>query len=207
MHINLELLEVPNIPANVHDAKCKIINKNFGHLLEISDKNTFNSPPKNVKDHVMVVPRLLINGDFHKAFNNIASRRIEICEKPGLRARVAEGKKVQEETHRTYLFTSSSSYDSLRVDQLANCFDLSSTCVYSIVSISVMNDGLHASWYQPYGCNVFRNVKHSTVQALMFELTEKLSILAEINGRATKAKWVGLRCWWQVSRLDLFSKV
>jgi len=70
--ISAMLLEVPRIAANVHNAKHKINNKNFRRLLEISDKNTFDGPPENVKDYVMVVTGLLINGDFHKAFDNIA---------------------------------------------------------------------------------------------------------------------------------------
>ncbi|RHN51425.1 putative eukaryotic translation initiation factor 3 subunit C domain-containing protein [Medicago truncatula] len=60
MHINLDLLgsvylvsamllEVPNIAANVHDAKHKIISNNFLRLLEISDKKTFNGPPEMLR--------------------------------------------------------------------------------------------------------------------------------------------------------------
>lgn len=71
--LSAKLLEVSNIAANGHDLKRKIINMNFSHLLEISDKNTFNSPPENVNDHAMLVTRLLINGYFHKAFENTAS--------------------------------------------------------------------------------------------------------------------------------------
>lgn len=137
----------------------------------------------------MVVRRLLINGDLHEAFDNIASLDVwKFVKNRDSMLEILKERKKKEETLRTYLFTSPSSYDSQRVDQLANCFDLSSTRVHSIVSKSVMNDSLHASQDQLSGCIVFENVKQSRVQALVFELTEKLSILAETNGRATKAQ-------------------
>jgi len=204
MHINLELLEsvylisamlleVPNIAANIHDAKHKIISKNFHRLLEISDKRTFNGPPENVRDHVMAVTRLLINGDFKEAFDNIAS--LDVWKFVKNRDSVLEmlKDKIKEEALRTYLITFSSSYDSLSMDQLAKFFDLSLPPLHRIVSKSVMNDELHASWDQPSGCIVFRNVEQSRVQALAFELTEKLSILTDSNERATEARLGGGR--------------
>ncbi|CAI8595089.1 unnamed protein product [Vicia faba] len=55
MHINLELLEsvhlasamllgVPNMAANVHEAKRRIISKNFGLLLGVNEKQTLHDP-------------------------------------------------------------------------------------------------------------------------------------------------------------------
>ncbi|PIN18780.1 Translation initiation factor 3, subunit c (eIF-3c) [Handroanthus impetiginosus] len=162
MHINLELLEavhltcamlleVPNMAANAHDAKRKVISKNFRRLLEASERQTFTGPPENVRDHVMAATRALRQGDFEKAFSVI--RSLDVW-------RLLRNK----------------------------MFDLSESQTHSIVSKMMINEELHASWDQPTRCIVFHDVEHIRLQALAFQLTEKLSILAETNERAIEAR-------------------
>eukprot|EP00899_Mesostigma_viride_P000766 jgi/Mesvir1/10690/Mv13781-RA.1 len=195
-HINLELLEavhlicamlleVPNMAANAHDVKRRVVSKVFRRLLDNYDRQTFTGPPENLRDNIMCASKALGKGDWRKAAQILTELPVwgllQMERKDALLAMLR--RKLQEEGLRTYLFAYSSFYDSLSLDQLAQIFELTDANVHSIVSKMIIAEELRASWDQPTRSLVMHNVEPSRLQHLAAQYSDKCAALVEANER------------------------
>ncbi|PWA53538.1 Eukaryotic translation initiation factor 3 subunit 8, N-terminal [Artemisia annua] len=167
MHINLELLEAVHQTCAMLTGRC----------------------PENIRDHaVMAATKALSKGDFDKSFEVINS--LDAWRPLRNREKVMDmlKDKIKEEALKTYLTTYSSCYGSLKLDQLSKMFHLWDYQTHCIVNKMMINDQLHhARWDQPTQSIVFHDVEQTRLQALAMQLTEKLTLLAESNEKATEA--------------------
>merc|ERR1711998_371805 len=193
MHINLELLEcvhlvcamlleVPNMAETPLDmSKRKLISKSFRRTLDHMERQLYSGPPENTRDFVMAASKALMRGDWKKCRDLIFQIKIlSLVPNKDSVLKLLHAK-IQEEGLRTYLFTYSSYYGSLSLDQLCNIFELEPNVVHSIVSKMMINEELHASWDQPTNCIVMNQVEPTRLQSLALQFADKANTFVENN--------------------------
>ena len=88
MHINLELLEsVHLVTSTLQETpymansmrRARSSNKPFARLVDNYERQTFNGPPENVRDHVMAATRFLLNGEWRDAKDIILGLEVWSC--------------------------------------------------------------------------------------------------------------------------------
>ncbi|RUS32482.1 eukaryotic translation initiation factor 3 subunit 8 N-terminus-domain-containing protein [Jimgerdemannia flammicorona] len=196
MHINLELLEcvyltcsmlleIPSMAAAGPDAKKKVISKPFRRLLEYNERQVFSGPPENTRDHIMGAAKSLAAGEWKKSRELIMA--IKIWDLMPEQQQIKD-MKIQEEGLRTYLFTYSSYYTTLGLQQLSSMFDLPLNNVAAIVAKMIWNEEIAASLDQIKQCVVLHQVEASRVQVLSLQFADKAAALVEQNERLLEQK-------------------
>jgi translation initiation factor 3 subunit C len=83
MHINTELAEAVFLVASMlveipllasldtEEAKRKAVSKTFRRLLDHANRQVFNGPPENTRDHIMQASKALQEGEWQKARDHI----------------------------------------------------------------------------------------------------------------------------------------
>ncbi|CAJ0834588.1 13847_t:CDS:2 [Entrophospora sp. SA101] len=201
MHINFELLEcvyltcsmlleIPSMAAadSNPEARKKIISKPFRKLLEYSEKQVFSGPAENTRDHIMGAAKALAVGEWQRSQELIGA--IKIWDLMPEKKKIIEmlNHKIQEEGLRTYLFTYSTYYANLGLEQLSNMFSLPVNNVTSIVSKMIWNEELAASLDQVENAIVLHRVEPTKVQQLALMLAEKVVTFVEANEKLLEQK-------------------
>ena len=204
MHISLELLEscalisallleAPNMAANPHNVKRRMVSKSFHRILDAYARQTFTGPPESVRDHIMAATRALLQGDWAAAYGFVAKLPVWALV-PQREAVLAMLKgKLQEEGLRTFLFAYAHHYSSLSLDQLCTMFSLEEDRVYGIASKMMISEELRGSWDQPTRTIVMHAAEPAPLQALAQQLADKAALMVELNERAYAFRTGGLR--------------
>ncbi|XP_069840551.1 eukaryotic translation initiation factor 3 subunit C isoform X1 [Dendropsophus ebraccatus] len=198
MHINLELLEcvylvsamlleIPYMAAHEFDARRRMISKQFHHQLRVGERQPLLGPPESMREHVVAASKAMKMGDWKTCKNFIINEKMNgkvwdlFPEADRVRSMLV--RKIQEESLRTYLFTYSSVYDSIRMGILGDMFQLEIPTVHSIISKMIINEELMASLDQPTQTVVMHGTEPSSLQNTALQLAEKLGNLVENNER------------------------
>ncbi|KAG8546022.1 hypothetical protein GDO81_019893 [Engystomops pustulosus] len=198
MHINLELLEcvylvsamlleIPYMAAHEFDARRRMISKQFHHQLRVGERQPLLGPPESMREHVVAASKAMKMGDWKTCKNFIINEKMNgkvwdlFPEADRVRNMLV--RKIQEESLRTYLFTYSSVYDSIRMGILGDMFQLEIPTVHSIISKMIINEELMASLDQPTQTVVMHGTEPSSLQNTALQLAEKLGNLVENNER------------------------
>ncbi|XP_053551013.1 eukaryotic translation initiation factor 3 subunit C-like protein [Bombina bombina] len=198
MHINLELLEcvylvsamlleIPYMAAHEFDARRRMISKQFHHQLRVGERQPLLGPPESMREHVVAASKAMKMGDWKTCKNFIINEKMngKVWDlfPEAERVRNMLIRKIQEESLRTYLFTYSSVYDSIRMGILSEMFTLEIPMVHSIISKMIINEELMASLDQPSQTVVMHGTEPSSLQNTALQLAEKLGNLVENNER------------------------
>ncbi len=214
MHINLEMLEcvylvsamlieIPYMAAHEFDARRRMISKSYYQQLRSSERQALVGPPESMREHVVAASKAMRNGDWKKCRNFVINDKMNAkvwdLFHEADKVRTMLGRKIQEETLRTYLFTYSKVYNSISINTLAETFELEKTAVHAIVAKMIINEELMASMDEPTECIVMHRTEPSRLQSLALQLSDKLAQLVENNerllelrpGGGTKPNWHG----------------
>eukprot|EP01135_Chromosphaera_perkinsii_P005639 Nk52_evm10s356 gene=Nk52_evmTU10s356 len=202
MHINSELLEcvylttsmlleIPNMAANAHDHRRRVISKAFRRLYEFSSRQVFSGPPENTRDHVIAGARALARGDWRKTRDLVLGLKVwNLFSNPEAVKDMIQTK-IQEEGIRTYLFSYCGVYDSVSMVTISEMFELPEKTVHSIVSKMMINEELSASWDQPTKSIILHKNESTRLQHLTLIFAEKANNLVEQNERLFELKNTG----------------
>lgn len=207
MHINLELLECVYLTCSMlleipllaqtgssPDIRKRIISKTFRRMLEYTEKQVFQGPPENTRDHVMQAAKALANGDWKKCQELIS--KIQIWELLGAdRERVQKmlASQIQEEGLRTYLFTYAPFYDTVSITTLSGMFELDAKQIAAVVSKMISHEELAAALDQVNDAIIFRKgVDLSRLQSQVITLSERSMGILENNERVLETRTAGM---------------
>ena len=152
------------------------------------ERQTFNGPPENVRDHIMAATRCMLNGEWRRAKTFILNLEVWSLLPGSESERAAVLEKVttrlKEEATRTYLFQFAAQYNSVSLKVLSDMFELPLKSTYGLVSRMIIDEELRGACDEPTESVVMAHVEPSALQRLAMTFAEKCAVLLDANERA-----------------------
>jgi len=159
--------------------------------MDYFDRQVFAGPPENTRDVIIAASKSLAKGEWKRCEELLLALPIWSLVHNSDQVKAMLRRKIQEEGLRTYLFTYSSYYDSMSLEQLSQMFELPKNSIHSIVSKMMISEELHASWDQPTGSVVMHKVEPSRLQYLSMQFAERAAQAVENNERMLDSRTGG----------------
>jgi len=177
------LLELPNLAHNAFDPKRRAaaVSRTFRRLLDHFERQVFNAPPENIRDHIMSASQQLLSGKWDVAATSLVSMPVWnlLADPKGSRAFLR--RQLQVEGVRAYLISSYAHYDSISLPSIASRFALTAEEAHAILSKMMLATELDASWDQPASSVVVQRIEPSKLQFLALQLAEKVALFIDTN--------------------------
>ncbi|KAJ1735636.1 Translation initiation factor 3 subunit c [Coemansia biformis] len=204
ININLELLEcvfltasmlieIPYVAsANTNpEARRVPISRGFRRMLDFNERQVFVGPPENTRDHIMASAKALAAGDWVASRDYIHAIKIWSLLPDCEQIKEMLARKIQIEALRTYLFTYSTQFEAVGLDDLAAMFSLPRPKVYALLARMVYHGELQASLDEVSGVLAFSRANFeapSRLQQTALALSNKANAFADINERIFELK-------------------
>ncbi|EGC40151.1 hypothetical protein DICPUDRAFT_52181 [Dictyostelium purpureum] len=198
MWIPIDLIETVNlisgmliaVPQNAYrpfDNKFKTC-KFYQRHMDSVDRQIFIAPSETSKDIIYQASKALSAGDWQQCVEHVNTLRFwsSIPEPELVREKLT--RIIQEVSLKTFLFTYSTSYDSILIAELADRFQLPKAHVHSIVAKMMVNHEISASMEHSTESITFR-AEQTKFQYLALHYSESLVDFVEQNERIYDVKF------------------
>ena len=158
------------------------ISQNFRRLMDNSERQVFNGPPETPKEHIFAAVRALRDGDWRGCSKCVfALDRIWALVPNAVEVRASLLNEIKRSALKTFLFSYSTHYDSMSLDELVREFEMTTTAVHSMVSKMMIDDELPASWDQPTNTIVLYKREPSKLQELALQFVADTGTIGPLS--------------------------
>jgi translation initiation factor 3 subunit C len=184
--ISAMLLELPVMAKQTAGNSNFIISRHFRKYLHLYNKETFNGPPENTREHVLAAFKNILSGDWQKACDLILNLDVWnfIPDDGGEKIKQMLLIKIKEEALRTYILTHGAYYESISLSHMCETFEMEGNTVRRVISRMIAQKELAGGWeQQPLDALVLYKTEPTAVQTLSQQVSEKVALLVESNER------------------------